>query len=205
MKTFIREKYNFEPIGFTLVSNKDHLTLVPGMFAPYFVSINGDEFHSGTGWVRDTGAGSYSIIVDTNEKDPKKKDYGPRLVFIPGSELYDPVYFRLVDLPAIEVAPISQNIEALFPFAMISEQDHVSLFTGAVPTIDISRDGGPFQTHFGLPFEIGNGFYGVYVTADTDPTMTDFNNECIYTLKATASGADVTYDSFQVFRYLRPS
>jgi hypothetical protein len=203
MKSYIREKHNFSPIPFSLVSNQDHISPAAGMILCYLISINGSTFQGGIGQIRDVGDGSYELTLA-----PDEQQSGPRLILIPASGTssgHDPVYFRVNDVPAIEVSPISQGYEYLLPFVVISNQDHFLPLPRATPTVTISRDGRSFQTFFGLILEIGHGFYGAYVSADAEPVAPEWNNECVYTLKVTAPGADVTYDSFQVFRYHQPA
>ena len=202
MNEFTRKHDDFTPIPFFLVSSSDHIT--PVTSAPvgqYFitkVTDTGIKFFSGSGQAYETGNGCYEIIPGTDERD-----FGVHVISIPGSGSHDPVHFRVYFSPNIEVVPAIQDDACLMMFVMVSSTDHVSPVPSLSPQVIISRDGDQFNS-LGSGTPIGRGFY--FINAPTfaeDPKS--FNNECIYVIKATAPGADATYDSFQVFRYYYPA
>lgn len=224
MKSYKREKGNFAPISFLLVSNQDHRTPVPGRTLGYLINVRDGGFRVGVGEIHERSGGFYDLTLGDDGKqsvDPIppttvagtgfSKAYfqsGSRLVLIPatgGSQGTDAVYFRVDDVPNQEVAPIVTGNPALLVFAMISDEDHVSLKSAAFPVVTISRDGSPFQTNFGTTYEIGMGFYAFSMFINPVSVITSQNQEVVYMLKAIAVGADVTYESFQVFQYCQPA
>ena len=87
---------------------------------------------------------------------------------------------------------ITQGGTPTIVFLLVSVADDKAAFTGATPTVTISKAGGAFAATTGTPAEISAGFYKVALTA------TETNTVGALTILATATGADVWRDIHQV-------
>lgn len=206
MQEFTREEYNFDPVPFTLVSNQDHFTPVSGaLVGQYYLSNEGAPFDNGKGYIFEIGSGFYGLVLSVKEQDNI-----PRLISIPGMgglQGYDPVYMRIQGVPVIDVVPVSQRGFYPMTFLMVSEIDHITPLPGINPGphVSVSRDGLPFVDVTDPVYEVGRGCYSSLVGTVSEDPVGDHNNECVYLIKATAPGADITYDKFQVYRYDYPA
>lgn len=204
MQEFIRERFNLDPIAFTLASNQDHFTPVTGApVGQYYISKNGMTFVNGSGSIYEVDNGFYSLTMGTDEQDAYT-----RVISIPGLSGisgYDPVFLRVNGGPQLEVVTTSQGQTYPMTFAMLSDIDHVSPIPGLSPAVRISRDGSGFVASDYPAIDIGRGCYCVNVLTYGETPTGEHNNECVYLIEASASGADTTYDKFQVFRHDYPA
>ena len=80
-------------------------------------------------------------------------------------------------------------------FLLVQSADHLSPATGLVPTVTISKNGGAFSSPAGALTEVGSGWYQVAGNA------ADANTLGPLLLHATATGADVTDERYEVVAY----
>src|SRR4051794_3663510 len=201
MLEYIREQYNFTPIPLTLNSRLDPVTPVPGAgINGYYISVNGGGFEIGTGRVLDSGGGWYSLVLGVSEQVA-----GPRLISIPCGPISDPLYFRVFGTMNLESYPVPQYRYYPMTFRMISSVDHMSSAPDVSPVVTLSRDGSSFTTVISSVMNIGRGCYTINIPTAGEVPPSDQNNEAVYLVRAIATGADVTYDRFQVFRYQYPA
>lgn len=80
-------------------------------------------------------------------------------------------------------------------FLMLDSADHLTPKTGLSPTVTLSKNGGSFAAPAGAVSEVGSGWYKVAANA------TDANTLGPLLLHATATGADVCDERYEVVAY----